>query len=442
MIDPKKAFTYLIISAGAMTLLACIFLFKDKAVERYYLWRLDAAPEPAKLAAIEKLRAMRSHAAVPHFLKLAFFSKTSFEIAMAANDALVEFGSAALPGLIHALEGADEKTAKVTALIFLAKLGPESRPALPSLLKQLKKQKPEELYMDGYYFARNYPQANIGPQPAQLLEAEYPYSLLYALSRLGPEAIPDLLACQDQRNQAYNSALQRLMAVIGVRNRAAIPQLYETLRGENRLARSGAASAIGYMLGNVPRMAVMGEVLISPDEVLAVLRKMLDDDNIEVRRRAAFALSRLVCIPEDVDFKLLRGLNETLSDGDGYICGVSAAIILHVQGKDADLEKLFPILISAAVDIYEIKLDFQKFKEIQPASLVPVLSKILKDEKSSIPVRAKAMVVLGELGSEAGAALPALREIWSSARENELRDVAREALMKIAAAGLEKEPAR
>lgn len=432
MTDPRKAFTYLMISAGTITLLLCIFLFKDKAVERYYFWRLEAAPEPAKLAAIEKLRALRSQAAVPHFLKLALVGETSSEIAHAAFDALEESGSAAIPDVIRALEGADKMTAKV-ATIFLARMGPESRPALPSLLRQLKKQNPEKLYRASYGFARFYPMSTTIAEEV-LMRAEYLLSLFNALFCLGPEAIPDLLAGQDPDNQAYNAALQRLTAVIGVKHRAAIPKLYETLRGENRLARYGAASAIGYMLGNVPKRADPDDVLTIPDEVQSILRKMLDDDNLEVRRRAAFALSRLVCIPEDVDLKLLRGLNEAISDGDGYIRATSAVLILHVQGEDADLEELIPILIGAFfIDLDDIKSVFRELREIRPASWVPVLIKILQDENRNPYDHAKAVAVLGEIGPEAGAALPVLREMSTGAEEIKLREMAREAAAKIEA---------
>jgi HEAT repeat protein len=52
----------------------------------------------------------------------------------------------------------------------------------------------------------------------------------------------------------------------------------------------------------------------------------------------------------------------------------------------------------------------------EPKEVVPVLTKLLKEEKD-VGVKAAAARGLGQMGAEAREALPALQDVWAAARE-------------------------
>ena len=70
MTSKGKRLTYLTIALGVLVLLVAGYAFRDKAVEQWFLWKLNSEDEGDKKRAIEKLAEMGSVLALPVILRI------------------------------------------------------------------------------------------------------------------------------------------------------------------------------------------------------------------------------------------------------------------------------------------------------------------------------------------------------------------------------------
>ncbi len=69
MTGKGKRLTHLTISLGIVVLLVAGYAFKDKAVEQWYIWKLESEDEAIRVAAADKLADIGSVKAVPHLIQ-------------------------------------------------------------------------------------------------------------------------------------------------------------------------------------------------------------------------------------------------------------------------------------------------------------------------------------------------------------------------------------
>ena len=106
MATKGKRLTYLIISLGLLVLVVAGVALKDRAIEQWYLWKLESEDEEDRKAAAEQLGDMGSLRAIP-LLKQRFrkepgtvaLNKLSY-----SGKALVMIGSPAIPVFVEGLK--------------------------------------------------------------------------------------------------------------------------------------------------------------------------------------------------------------------------------------------------------------------------------------------------------------------------------------------------
>ena len=65
-----RAVTLSLAALGVCVVVACAVVFRDVAVEQWYLWKLDSHDEATRLLAAEKLGELKSVRAVPRLIEL------------------------------------------------------------------------------------------------------------------------------------------------------------------------------------------------------------------------------------------------------------------------------------------------------------------------------------------------------------------------------------
>ena len=70
MATKGKRLTYLTIGTGLLVLLVAGFASKDKALEQWYLWKLESEDEETQKTAAEKLGELESVRAIPKLLQV------------------------------------------------------------------------------------------------------------------------------------------------------------------------------------------------------------------------------------------------------------------------------------------------------------------------------------------------------------------------------------
>ena len=183
-----------------------------------------------------------------------------------------------------------------------------------------------------------------------------------ALAKIGPVAVKELIAVLHDTNPSVHvrGGAAYVLGQIGPEAEAAIPALIEVLKDQHGhvYVRSVAADAIG-------------RIRLGAESAIPELTKALHDPNGEVRSGAAYALSEIGPEARAAIPTLIEALNAQHE---------------HVRGSAANaLMKIGPVA-------------------------VPALIEALKNEHSEVGVRGGAAYVLGQIGPEAQAAVPALIE--------------------------------
>lgn len=246
----------------------------------------------------------------------------------------------------------------------LIPLGAESRPALPTLLEELRK-----------------PLARFSEPP-----------LIELFTALGPEAATTLTPLLDEPEQRLRNSALRALGMMGEK---AVPPLTEVLDNKSARARLGAAKALGEM-GPAAREAV------------PKLRAALADKDPEVQLQAVITLGRLGRTAGPAALELAEVLADAKRiDGHRLMAARSLGLIgpearKAVPALNATLEDANQVLrAEAALALYFVEPGHKK-----PAA---TLSAILANPEAKPLDRYMAAFALSQMGTDAvRTALPGL----------------------------------
>ncbi len=158
-------------------------------------------------------------AAVPFFLEALNHKDTDKELVSAINAAIVRFGSAAVPGLLNALEDRNPLL-RAKAAEVLGLLEADAKEAIPSLIKTLKDE--------------------AGSARAAASQA---------LSKIGQPAVKDLIRLLSDRDQALRVRAMQTLGQIGPDAKEAIPALNKAAMDEDETVRVTAKVSLDKIRG-------------------------------------------------------------------------------------------------------------------------------------------------------------------------------------------------
>lgn len=263
---------------------------------------------------------------------------------------------AVLPQLIKALDDEDTQVF-ANAIVAIAEIGPGAKDAVSALMD----------LMDG--------RKGRGVRPRDREQALYRAAV--ALSRIGADARPDLLAALKGDDTSLRRGAAKALGMSGPDAKEAIPVLIENLGYDDETLRRDASEAL----------ALIGPAAVEP---LIVSLRWPDS---RLREGSARALGEL----RTAAGPLLRAASEEKETS------ALAAAILALPKSGAPHDKSVPVLIKALCDeraeIHRAAVNALVL--VRPA--VPAVAKLLDG-----PHAARAAALLGHFGPEARAAAPAL----------------------------------
>lgn len=297
----------------------------------------------------------------------------------------------AVPALIQALNDPDRQV-WAQAISILANLGPDAEPAIPKLLEQFATKK--------------------GGRQRDIRQAMLRAS--FALSRIGPKALPSLLDGVKSDDPGLRAGCAKALGGMGPAAKEAIPLLVANLRLMGEDERRETIDALG----------LMGRDAAKP------LAEALGSGDANVRSGAALALAQL---GKDAQEAAPKVAELAVSEGDNKVRAAlfSAVPKVGIEPKRA-VELLIPGVTHDQEEVRHAATNalflLQGGQEFRTAALV----KLLKDP---YPVWSqRAATVLGRLGSSAEAAVPALLEVGT--KQNPPNPVYFEALGQIGPAAV------
>lgn len=328
---------------------------------------------------------------------VALFTSKDRDTARRAFDAVMAIGprSAAVPGLVLALRESSVAV-RLWAIQSLAKLGPDAKEALPSLLGEL--QPKERAVSNAVLEAVN----SIGakdaavPQLRKLIRADTPEARQWVVQSLGKlgahaeKALPELVEALDDKDSVVAESALEAIAKVGPRGAKAVIAMSRVLEKATP---------------DIQKIA---------QEPLANSIVSLTED----KQAAQEALPALV--------KLYAGQNARLQQ--------AAASVLH--GMGTGLRPAFPDLIqmldsrelSEQFDILKLLAQCADSKEKQ-SLIVPRVAKLLseKDEGNKLA----SLKILAALGPDSKAAFQLVFYVYEKERSKELRLQALQALSSL-----------
>jgi HEAT repeat protein len=276
----------------------------------------------------------------------------------------------ALPALIKALDDPDKQVWSFS-VSAIAALGAQAKDAIPALLDDLHSKKSR---------------ASRDRERRQAL-----FRSAYALTRIGPEAIPPLIEGLKDEDPGLRAGSAKALGGMGPAARTAIPALVENLSHSDAEVRREVVDALG-LIGA---------------ETIPALRKALAAADPAVRSGAALAICQLV----QPAHELGPAVADTLAkEADP---NVRAALVTAVPKVGIESSRAIPLLISALKSDQEpVRRAAVTSLMILPAAKGPIvanLAALLKDPDPAVSQRAA--VVLGRFGGASRAAAPALLEL-------------------------------
>jgi HEAT repeat protein len=273
----------------------------------------------------------------------------------------------ALPALIKALEDEDKQVWS-SAVAVIATLGPEAKDAIPVLIAA---------------FDSRSQRGRRARDSRQILMRNS-----YALTRIGPAAVPPLLEALRQEDAGLRTGAARALGPMGAAAREAVPLLINNLADGRDPVRDEAMTALG---------------LIGPDAGPALVTALADG---EARRRAGAAQALSLIDPpfraaapaveqalgQEKDVLVRSALLTTLPKLGGEPGRSLAALLPAAVGED---EALRHAALNALLGT----------RSLRPPAITK-LAALLKDPNAA--VRERAARAIGRFGAEAAPALPEL----------------------------------
>jgi HEAT repeat protein len=375
-----------------------------------------------------------------------------------AKQALMSIGEPAVPALIDALKDPSEDVRR-WSLEALWTIGPAAKAAIPAVLERMEEEDlracaigvldsmgaKEPAVVDALRKALADPNPevrdaaadalrNLGPaaKPARkllvaALKAEYIHvSAAEALARMGEIALPDVAAAARDEPSARAAAFALILM-----GKAGVPEFRKVLADRNPRIRAACLWALvdasGSVLGFFPDLKENRSQafrLLAP-ELPVVLVKQLKDEDVDVRRSAAWALKHFPCDSAGTN----PALREALKDADPT---VRRPALLAICVSDAPVRKQLEIVVAALEDADSAvradalcELDRMK-RDAEP--VVPSLVKLLENNQKN--TRCDILRLLRDIGPQAKAAVPALTKALEDS-DSGMRVIAAEALGNI-----------
>jgi HEAT repeat protein len=273
----------------------------------------------------------------------------------------------ALPALLKALDD-DDKQVWSYAVAAIANLGPDAREAIPVLLDRLD-----------------------GRKARGRRERDFRQGIMrtaYALSRIGPVAVPPLIKALAESDTTLRAGAARALGGMGPAAREAVPALIQNLGDSQDPARDEAIQAIA---------------LIGPAAGSALVAALQDS---EARRRAGAAGALAQIDPPFRDGA--RAIEQAAAKEQD--ASVRAALFPALARSGVVPERCVALILPAVTDendaLRHAALNALLATPALRSAAVPKLAVLLKDANPG--VRERAARSLGRVGPGAVAALPAL----------------------------------
>ena len=275
----SKHLTHLTIALGVLVLLVAGYAFKDKAVEQWYLWKLESEDEETRKAAAKKLGDMGCLRAIPCLLlqierSLPLWGppcalhrdqpiRKSYQKCRdrdweknRAGKALAKIGTPAIPAMIASLKPDPHLTAWVKEVFV--RMGAKG---LPVLLQAMKSRQ---------WHVRSQIACVLGdfePVSEDVLEAlrkalhdhndNVRLSAMFSLGAVGPgakESVPELVEVVLVSNGLVQQIGVQTLGMIGPDAEAAVQTLTNLLQDQDEQVRLAAADALKRIQGGTARM--------------------------------------------------------------------------------------------------------------------------------------------------------------------------------------------
>lgn len=273
----------------------------------------------------------------------------------------------AVPALIKALEDSD-KQVWTNAIAAIAALGPDAKDAVPALLAALDSK--------GASRQRSYYRDQV------LIRTSY------ALTRIGPVAIPSLIEGLKSSDTMMRSGSARALGGMGSIAKEAIPALVENLGYWDAGVQNDATEALG-SIGEAAKPKVL---------------EALNGKEPRQRSAAALALGAIGKPARDAAGPMLAQFK---SETDA---AVRASLLTALPRVGADPAQIVPALIEGMKDerepIRHAAINGLLTMRVAQPQIVKALSGMLRDAHAASSERAA--YVLGRLGEAAGPAVPAI----------------------------------
>jgi HEAT repeat protein len=288
--------------------------------------------------------------------------EASYQLAMLGAKA-----APALPALIKALNDAD-KQVWMNAIAAVAAIGPEAKDAIPTLL------------------------ADFDSKSASRQRSYYRDQVIirtsYALTRIGPAAIPPLIDGLRSHDTMMRSGAARALGGMGPAAKAAIPALLENLGHKDASVQQDVIDALG-SIGAAAKPKLI---------------EALSSDDPRQRSTAALALGAMGRAAQDASGPVLAQLD---SESDAT---ARASLLTALARIGADVA---PVLIEALKDerepIRHAAINgLLTMRSAQP-QIVKALTALVRDPDAAVSERAA--YALGRLGEVAAPAVPAILDV-------------------------------
>lgn len=353
------------------------------------------------------------------------------------------------------------------ALRIIARMGPAAKLALPEVRAALQ---------DGDFNVRLQAATTLGamgkaarkavPDLLALLPTDdlgfLQATVALALSKMGPETIPELVAAQKEKKVEIRRGAMYALMLMGAEAKEAAPAAAAGLRDADAVVRGFAARLLA-ALGKdaspfrqeleeaafkdadltVRCEAALARLRLADGQArpraLEALRPLLTEKDPDVRARAIQVLGEigpfkdlplepLQAALRDKESRVRQSAAETLGKLGPASWGERTSHIVEQDLAALLRDKEVEVAIEAALAIWRLKSGYDG-KKVTTAQLVNVLRDALEELTASVQLRA--LSALAEIGPEAGSAARAVAELLQEDDER-VRTAARATLARIA----------
>ena len=380
----------------AWMVLSSLALAADSQGEQW-LAAAKSGDEATRVQAIEVLGQQGDEIPGAMDLLVELVKDPSDKIQGHAAHALGQLGKAARPVAKHvaALVGDDNAHVRRAAIRALRKIDPDEAITLPIIIKILE-DGDDEVRTDILLAIAEEGKAAVPRLTTALADPEGAYWACLVLQEMGPEAagaVPALIKLiqSDDRPEVVREAMITL-GQIGPAAAPAVPVLIEELKSP----RPGVLVAAIFALGNI------GAPAAQPAQ--DAIAKLADSDDMFIKMESNWALAKIDRANPDVLLHTTQILVDCLRSDDPQIRIAAARGLADLKpGPKLVLPELKKVMVGASPEVISNVVD--AIASLGSEAVPPLIEALRQKE-----VRPKVAIILGRIGPEAKAAVPALVE--------------------------------